>query len=167
MGEATNQPYFDRLKSSWKNNKPISILVLAVVIGIGGLETYSRFDDLVAKLSGKEQKIAFFNKNTPPIYFEGRDSIIPTGQLQALEQIAKEIKTIGPATVIVRSHTSRVDPTSNVGLTRSRGDLTRRALISFGVKPESIKVVPLGGKDLNGLDKGYEQRVEIELSDVR
>ena len=156
--------FYDRMFSYWKNNKTIAISVFIVVVVIALIKAYTEVAVFVQKINSTADRIAEFNRLVQPIYFEERFANLLDGQQDRIAQMIKDIKAINPPKIIIKSHTSRVAPAPNAAISWTRGEYIRTWFSDEGIDFKKMVIVPLGGFLDKGLDKGYEQRVEIELS---
>jgi outer membrane protein OmpA-like peptidoglycan-associated protein len=161
-GEAT---FYDRLVSWWKNNRIIAITVFAVALAVGGMTLVTQTQDFFDRFNPKPARISEFNRLVQPIYFVERSTELSPGEPEHLAKIGEQIREIDPNTIIIKSYSSRFNPASNVPLTDTRGEYIARFLARQGIPADRMIVSPYGGRENAGLDQGYEERVEIELSE--
>jgi outer membrane protein OmpA-like peptidoglycan-associated protein len=162
---AEKKSFYDQISAFWQNNKIIAVSVFAVVAVVAAINAYSAIAAFVDRFDNSKARYAEFNRLVQPIYFKGRLAQLEDGQLSRLESVVGEIKGLSPNKIFVKSHTSRVAVAPNSALSKTRGEHIRDYMVSKGISRSKIVVVTFGGKEDSGLQKGYEQRVEIELGD--
>ena len=159
--------YYERLVEKWQNNRPIAIVTFIVVTALAGLSVYQAFSGFWSDLSDKSEEIAKFNESVLPVYFVGRIAKLVNGQEHHLNKVAASIIELQPAAVVLHSHTSKVAPGLNSLATQTRGEHLGGYLLDL-MKCRfdgEIVIIAYGAAKVDDLSDGYEQRVEIELTD--
>src|SRR5262245_14656596 len=90
--DRSDKTFYDKMSSSWKNNKVIAISVFLVVVTIALLKVYTEITSFVAKVDPKKDRILEFNRLVQPIYFQERFSRLVDGQTDRIFQMIKDIK---------------------------------------------------------------------------
>lgn len=161
-----NKTFYKQLVNRWQNNKLLAYSVLLIGAVVGGIAAYNQVSDFASDVYDRNNEIIAFNKTVQPIYFEFRSASLVPGQDDYISEMASKIIEIQPEAIILHSHTSRVQPLYNVPISRRRGAHVADFLIRIiGCEYEGeFIVVPRGGAEANGQDAGYEQRVDVEMT---
>lgn len=164
--------FFDGLVKLWKGNKFTASFVFGVTVLLAAITAYSTISEFISKFDRRASILSSFNELTQPIYFQGRTIRLHPGEKEKLDAMAKKIAEIRPRVVLLRSHTSRVNIGINRPITATRGEwlsyqLIKRVTNEIGADND-IKyfVVSYGGRYADETKGEYQQRVEIEVSDV-
>jgi outer membrane protein OmpA-like peptidoglycan-associated protein len=156
--------FYQSLNNFWQNNKAIAIAVFCIVVLVAGFKFYEEGAKFIGSFSNYDSQINNFNKFVQPIYFVDRTGRLAEGQKDNFEKIVLDIKRINPKEIVIKSHTSRLWRGYNIPFSKTRGEEIRDRMIARGIDAKKISVVPYGGRDNQGLDKGgYVERVEVEL----
>lgn len=103
---------------------------------------------MVEKEKTTEIKVGLFRKikKTGKVYFATGSNSIMTKSYPVLNNVADQIKQIcNFEQVTIEGHTdSRGDDDKNMGLSRRRGESVKAYLVSAGIDPAKLKVVPHG-----------------------
>ena len=158
--------FYESIQDGWKNNKTIAIVVFLIAGIVAIINSYETIDNFVRKVFDNSSEIAFFNQNVQPIYFEGRGFKLIGDNCTPIEKLADSIQSIQPKSVIIKSHTSKVNLGPNLTVTFRRGTLIGTELRArlVGRYKGSIFLVSYGGAETTKAESDYQERVEVILS---